>query len=86
MSDLALIIAAGFGILFVILAMMIVNQLSKRDFKINIPLIGFLIIKYIHQYRKITLQETGKTGPLFYPCLASINLAFILLVVSFLLY
>jgi hypothetical protein len=35
------------------------------------------IIKYIHQYKKISKQETGKIGPLYYPCVISVNLALV---------
>ena len=70
-----LILVLVWGCLWVIFAMMIVHELSKRGVRINIILIGFLIIKYIQQYKKITLEETGKVGPLFYPCIMSINLA-----------
>jgi hypothetical protein len=34
-----------------------------------------LLLKYAHQYKQITLQETGKVGSLFYGWLVSINAA-----------
>jgi hypothetical protein len=43
------------------------------------------IIKYIHQYRKITKKETGKIGPLYYPCVVSVNLALVCGIVGLLL-
>ena len=64
---------------------MIVHQLSKRGVKINFFLLKLLIIKYIHQYKQITLEETGKVGPLFYPCIVSINMALVLALVYFIL-
>ncbi len=64
---------------------MIVHQLSKRGVKINFFLLKLLIIKYIHQYKQITLKESGKVGPLYYPCIVSINMALVLALVYFIL-
>jgi hypothetical protein len=79
MATILLICALACVCLYVIFSIMIVHQLSKRGVKIN------FIIKYIHQYRKITLEETGKVGPLYYPCIISVNLALVLAIVSFIL-
>ena len=62
---------------FVTLAMVIVHEVSKRGVKISILWLRLYIIKYIHQYKKLTKAETGKVGPLFYPCIASINMALV---------
>jgi hypothetical protein len=70
---------------FAILSMMIVHQLSKRGVKINFFLLRLYLIKYISQYKQITLKETGKVGPLYYPCLTSIALALVLAVVGLIL-
>ncbi len=69
-----------FGV-FVTLAMVMVHEVSKRGVKINFLWLRLYIIKYMHQYKKMTKKETGKVGPLFYPCIASINMALILAVV-----
>jgi hypothetical protein len=71
--------------LFVVFSMMIVNQVMKRGVKINFFLLRLYTIKYIHQYRKMTIEETGKVGPLYYPCLVSINLALLLALVHLVL-
>jgi len=63
---------------------MIVHELSKRGVKINFFLLRLLIIKYIQQYKHITLAETGKVGPLFYPCIVSINMTLIFAIIGFL--
>jgi len=78
MANILLIGALACVGLYVIFSIMIVNQLLKRGVKINFFLLKLLIIKYIHQYRKITLEETGKVGPLYYPCVISVNMALIL--------
>jgi len=72
-------------VLFVILSMVITHEVSKRGVKINFFWLRLYIIKYIHQYRKLTLEESGRVGPLFYPCIISVNLALILAIVGFIL-
>ncbi len=85
MANIVLICAIACVCLYVIFSMMIVHQLSKRGVKINFFWLRLLIIKYIHQYKKMTLEETGKVGPLFYPCIISVNMALVLAIVYFIL-
>jgi len=85
MASIVLICAIAGVCLYVIFSMMIVHQLSKRDVKISFLFLRLFIIKYIHQYKQITLEETGKVGPLFYPCIVSINMALVLGLVYFIL-
>ena len=47
-------------------AMMITSFLSKRGVKINYLLLRLLIFGYVRQYRQVTMEESGKPGPLFY--------------------
>jgi len=85
MANLFLGMALVFVGLFVILSIMIVNEVSKRGVKINFFLLRLYIIKYIHQYRKLTLDESGRVGPLYYPCIISVNLALILAIAGLIL-
>ena len=82
MANVLLGLALVFVGLFVILSIMIVHEVSKRGVKINFILLRLYIIKYIHQYRKLTLEEYGRVGPLYYPCIISVNLALILAIVG----
>jgi hypothetical protein len=61
--------------------MMIVHEVSKRGVKINYFLLRLCIFNYIHQYQQLTQKETGKTGPLYYPCLLSYVMALAFLIV-----
>ena len=85
MANALLIAALVFVGLFVIFSIMIVNEISKRGVKINFFLLRLHIIKYIHQYKQITKQETGKVGPLYLPCIASVNLALVCAVAGLIL-
>lgn len=85
MADILLALAIMFAGLFIIFAILILNEVSKRGVKISFFWLRLYIIKYIHQYRKITKEETGKVGPLYYPCIVSVNLALICAVVGLIL-
>jgi hypothetical protein len=85
MANALLILALVFVGLFVIFSIMIVHELSKRGVKINFILLRLYIIKYIHEYKQLTLKETGKIGPLYYPCIISVNLALALAIVGLVL-
>ena len=37
---------------------------------------------YAHRYKKITLEETGKVGPLFYHWVIAINTALVLAIAA----
>lgn len=78
MANALLILALVFVGLFVIFSIMIVHRLSKSGVKINFILLRLYLIKYIHQYKQLTLKETGKIGPLYYPCVVSVSLALVL--------
>ena len=80
-----------FGLAIVCIAWAIVSSiviasfLSKRGVKINLLFFRILVLKYIHQYHKITVQEKGKPGPWFYSYIISINLALVCVIVGMLL-
>ena len=76
------LVSAIFGIVFMI---MITSFLSKRGIKINYIFLRLYIIKYIHQYRKITIEENGKPGNLFYAFIVSMNFALVLAVIGIIL-
>jgi len=84
MASTFLILALVLVGLFVIFSMMIVHDLSKRGVKINFVLLRLYLIKYIQQYKQITLKETGKVGPLYYPCIVSVSLTLVLAIVGLL--
>ena len=75
MSNLFFVLAFISVISGVVSSIVITSLLSERGIKINYPFIKVLIIKYVHQYRKITLQETEKPGLWFYSFVISMNLA-----------
>jgi len=72
-------------IVYLLSTIMIYNFLEKRDEKIeSFIFIRLFIFRYVNNYKRITKNETGKVGYLFYSWLISINaalLCFILLII-----
>ena len=85
MANALLISALVFVGLFVVFSMMFVHELSKRGIKISFLWLRLYLIKYIHQYKQLTVKESGKPGPLYYPCIVSVNLALVLAIVGLIL-
>ncbi len=85
MANIILILALISVGVFVTLAMVMVYEVSRRGVKISILWLRLYIFKYMNQYKQMTKAETGKVGPLFYPCIASMNMALVLAVVYFLI-
>ncbi len=85
MSILFFVLAILSAVCGVVSSIAITALLSRRGIKINYLFIKVLIIKYVHQYRKITLQETGKPGPWFYSYVISMNLALVFAIIGIVL-
>jgi uncharacterized oligopeptide transporter (OPT) family protein len=85
MSNLFFILAIPSAAWGVVSAIVIASFLSKRGIKIDFLFFRVLVLKYIHQYHKITTQENGKPGPWFYSYIISMNLALALVIVGIVL-
>ena len=85
MINLFLVLAIVCVLCGVVSSVLIIAFLSKRGTKINYLIIRIYIYKYINQYRKITIEETGKVGPLFYSFIISFILALIFAIIGILL-
>jgi len=66
-------------------SVMITSFLSKRGITINYLLLRLFIFRYVSQYRKITMEETGKPGSLFYWFLIAWNLALLFAIIGIIL-
>jgi hypothetical protein len=85
-SDILLVVAIVSALWGVASAVLIAEALRKRGVKINWVFLRFLILsKYLGQYRDITRQETGRTGPLFYSYIIAMNLALVLAIAGIIL-
>ncbi|MEE4177886.1 MAG: hypothetical protein V2I46_10285 [Bacteroides sp.] len=73
-----LIVIAIIGVtVYVVSSMMMVDYLKKRGEKINYIWIRLFLFSYADKYQKMTKEETGKIGPLFYVWITSINAALV---------
>lgn len=68
----------------IVSAMVMVGYLSNRGQKINVPFFRIYIIKYIHQYAKMTTEENGRPGVWFYSFIIAMNLALICTIIGLL--
>ncbi len=59
-------------------AIRIAEFLDKRGVKTPFPFWGFYIFRNMGRYREVTIQETGKVGPLYYQYVIPINAALLL--------
>lgn len=85
MSSILFALAIIFAAWAIVSSIAISSFLSKKGVKINLLFFKILVLKYIHQYHKITMQEKGRPGPWFYSYIISINLALICVIVGMLL-
>jgi len=69
---------------YLVTSALIIGALQQRKVKINFFLIRMLLPFYAGKYQKITREETGKTGPLFYHWIISINAALVFAVIALL--
>ena len=65
--------------------MAMVGALHSRGQRINWVLLRLYIPSYIGQYRKVTIGESGRPGPLFYPFVVTMNSALVFAVLGLLL-
>jgi uncharacterized membrane protein YidH (DUF202 family) len=85
LSNFFLYLALAAVIFNVVVTMIIISKLSRMGVKINIVFLRLLFPKYVHQYKKLVTQETGKESPLYYFWLVSINLALALCILGLLI-
>ncbi|MBN1782143.1 hypothetical protein JW948_13505 [bacterium] len=85
MENLFFVPAIALAIWGIVSSIVIVSYLSDRGIQINFPLIRLYVIKYVHQYRKMTQEEQGRPGFWFYSFVVSMNAALVLAVTGLIL-
>ncbi len=78
-------ILSGMGLLCivwgVVAAMLIARDLEQRGFSVNYIWLRLFILKYLGQYAKITQEETGRVGALFFHYVVPLNIALVIFVI-----
>ena len=82
--NLFIVLAAACIVWYVVATIRIMDYVQKKGVKINWFLIRLLLPSYVGKYQKLTREETGKTGPLFYHWITSINAALVFAVLAIL--
>ncbi|MHC5039745.1 MAG: hypothetical protein ACYTHM_20770 [Planctomycetota bacterium] len=65
----------------IIAAFLMARELEKRGHEVSFIWMRLMIFKYIHQYTRVTREETGRVGPLLYHYVIPLNLALVLVIV-----
>ena len=69
---------AGLGVVvYIVVSIMIYDELKKRDVNVHFVFLRFMIPFYANQYKSLTTAESGKPGVLFYYWIISINTALV---------
>ena len=70
--------SVGFGI-------RIANELRARGIQANPLMVRWMIFRYMSEYRRVTLEETGEIGPLYHVCSRVSALAAVLAIAAILM-
>ncbi|MBS4036101.1 MAG: hypothetical protein KGZ85_16685 [Ignavibacterium sp.] len=78
MTTYILAIIAGAAVVwYIVSGILIFDELRKRGEKVYFIFLNFMLPFYANKYKKITFEETGKVGKLFYHWLIAINTALV---------
>lgn len=78
-----ILVLGGIAVIWnIVSSILICNALQKRGQRVNFFLLRLMMPVYAHRYKKVTEQETGNTGPLFFHWVVSINSVLVLAVVA----
>ena len=88
MNTLYFLIAVGAAavIWYVVATLLICEYLRNKHQRVNYIFLKMMAPVYAHRYRKITREETGKTGPLFYHWIISVNTMLVAAVLSLIIH
>jgi hypothetical protein len=66
------------GVWAVAANLLIARDLERRGVHVSYLWLRVMMLKYLSQYRRVTLEETGRVGSLFYHYVIPLNLALVL--------
>ncbi len=76
-------IAAVSAIWYVVSSILIYHDLVKRGEKLNFLLIRLMLLAWVNRYKKLTVQETGNVGTLYYHWIISVLTLLVSVVCAF---
>jgi len=77
MQNLLISIGIISVIVYVVSTLMIYSYLKDKGVKVSFLWLRLFMISYASRYKKLTKNETGKVGYLFYFWIVSVNVALI---------
>ena len=69
------------GVWAVAASLLIARDLERRGVHVSYLWLRVMILKYLSQYRRVTLEETGHVGSLFYHYVIPLNIALALAII-----
>ena len=85
MSTVFLVLAILSALWGVVDFILIAIALDKRGIHVNMFLARVFFFRYLNQYKKATMDETGKVGPLYYSYITAMNIALLCAVIGLVL-
>ena len=65
----------------VVASVLIARYLEKHGTSVDFLWLRVMILKYLGQYREVTLKETQRVGPLFYHYVVPLSVALVLVII-----
>jgi len=85
-TNILIAIAGLCAVWYVVTTLLIYQNLRLPGQQVSFLWLRVMAPWYASRYRKVTMTETGRVGPLFYHWVVSINLALLCAVVALILY
>jgi len=82
MSTAFLVVAILSALWGVVDAILIAVALDRRGVRVNMILFRFFPFRYLSEYKRVTVKETGKVGSLYYSYVAAMNVALVCAVIG----
>lgn len=77
MSEAFFVVAVLSALWGVVDSILMAVALEKRGVGVNMLLFRVYFFRYLGEYRRLTLSETGKVGPLYYSYIVAMNVALV---------
>jgi hypothetical protein len=65
----------------VVAAVLIAADVRRRGVSVSFVWLRLMILRYLHEYARLTREETGRVGPLFYHYVLPLNVALVIVIV-----
>ena len=62
-------------------SILIARDVQRRGVQVSFLWLRLMILKYLHDYARLTKEETGRVGPLFYHYVVPLNVALVIVVI-----